>query len=293
MTRKTRSYFYLGLCIISWALIPVVSKKMLIELDNLQILFYSTIFSVLSMICILIYQNKFSLFKKYSSFDYLNMAWLGFLGTYLYYILLYGAFALTSASEGFILAYTWPILVLVLAFILLKERVTIKKIISILISFMGIWVIVSKGNLSSLNFSSLNGDLLALAGAFVFALFSVLGKKSKYDQVISVFIYFLTALFLLVPTIFLFSSLKLPSLEIWPWIVLNGLLVNGISYVFWFKALEYGDTSVLTNTLYLTPFTSLLFITLFLGEPILISSVIGLLIVVTGIFLQSMRFKKN
>src|SRR3989338_5296656 len=239
--KKIESYFNLSLCILLWASIPVASKKILVEINNIQMLFYSTLLSFLVIGGVLLLQNKTRVMKNYNSKDYFIMGSLGFLGAYLYYVLLYGALALTTASEGFILAYTWPILVLILAFIVLKERVTIKKIISILISFMGIWVIVSKGNLSSLNFSSLNGDLLALAGAFVFALFSVLGKKSKYDQVISVFIYFLTALFLLVPTIFLFSSLKLPSLEIWPWIVLNGLLVNGISYVFWFKALEYGD----------------------------------------------------
>jgi len=36
--------------------------------------------------------------------------------------------------------------------------------------------------------------MLALGGAGVFALFSVLGKKYQYDQVVSVFIYFVTAL---------------------------------------------------------------------------------------------------
>ena len=102
---------------------------------------------------------------------------LGFLGTYLYYVLLYAALALTSASEGFILAYTWPMLVIILAFPLLKERLTLKKICSILISFFGIVVIVTHGSIFALSFTSLQGDILALGGAGVFALFSVLGKK--------------------------------------------------------------------------------------------------------------------
>jgi len=33
----------------------------------------------------------------------------------------------TPASEGFILAYTWPILVLILSFVILKDKVTMQK----------------------------------------------------------------------------------------------------------------------------------------------------------------------
>jgi len=167
----------------------------------------------------------------------------------------------------------------------------VKKICSILISFVGIVVIVTHGRIFTLSFTSLKRDILALAG--VFALFSVLGKKYHYDQTVSVFIHFVTALIFITPTLFLFSSLKMPSLHVWFWLLLNGFLVNGISYVFWFKALEYGDTSVTSNALYLTPFLSLVYIALFLGEKILISSIIGLVIIVCGIVLQSVKLRKK
>jgi len=184
-------------------------------------------------------------------------------------------------------------LVILLAFPFLREKLTIKKLCSIFISFVGIVVIVTHGSLFTLSLTSLQGDLLALGGAAVFALFSVLGKKYRYDQVVSVFIYFLTALVFIAPTLFLFSSLKMPSFHVWLWLLLNGLVVNGISYIFWFKALEYGDTSVISNALYLTPFLSLVSITLFLGEQILLSSVVGLVIIVVGIVLQSVNLRQK
>lgn len=293
-TNKTaRSFFFLGLCILSWGLIPVVTKNILIELDNLQMLFYSTIFSCIMMGGIVLFQKKISVLTTYSIRDYTKIGVLGFLGTYLYYVLLYGALALTSASEGFILAYTWPMLVIILAFPLLRERLTVKKLCSICISFVGIVVIVTHGRIFTLSFTSLQGDMLALGGAGVFALFSVLGKKYQYDQVVSVFIYFVTALAFITPTLFLFSSLKMPSFHVWLWLLLNGFVVNGISYIFWFKALEYGDTSVISNALCLTPFLSLVYIALFLGEEILLTSVVGLVIIVVGIILQSMNLRQR
>ena len=103
----------------------------------------------------------------------------------------------------------------------------------------------------------------------------------------------MTALVFIAPTLVLFSSLKMPSWHIWLWLLLNGLVVNGISYIFWLKALEYGDTSVISNALYVTPFLSLVSITLFLGEQILLSSVVGLVIIVVGIVLQSVNLRQK
>jgi drug/metabolite transporter (DMT)-like permease len=291
--KTARSFFYLGLCILSWGLIPVVSKNILVELNNLQMLFYSTIFSCIMVSGIVLFEKKTKVLTTYLINDYTKIGVLGFLGTYLYYVLLYGALAVTSASEGFILAYTWPMLVIILAFPILKEKLTFIKLCSIFISFIGIVVIVTHGNIFTLSFTSIQGDMLALGGAAVFALFSVLGKKYHYDQVVSVFIYFVTALIFITPTLLLFSSLKMPSIHVWLWLILNGFLVNGISYIFWFKALEYGDTSVVSNALYLTPFLSLVYIRLFLGEQILISSIVGLVIIVSGIVLQSMSMRNR
>jgi len=55
-------------------------------------------------------------------------------------------------------------------------------------------------------------------GAAVFALFSVLGKKYRYDQVVSVFIYFVTALVFIAPTLVLFSSLACVAVAFPQWL---------------------------------------------------------------------------
>jgi len=229
--QTARSFFFLGLCILSWGLIPVVTKQILGELNNLQMLFSSTLFSCLVMGGLVLYQNKARVLATYSIRDYAKGGVLGFLGTYLYSVLLYGALALTSASEGFLLAYTWPMLVILLTFPFLREKLTVKKLCSIFISFGGIVVIVTHGRIFTLSLTSLQGDILALGGAGVFALFSVLGKKYRYDQVVSVFLYFVTALVFIIPTLILFSSLKIPSLYVLLWLFLNGFVVNGVSYI--------------------------------------------------------------
>jgi drug/metabolite transporter (DMT)-like permease len=279
-------YINLGLCILLWAAIPVVSKKAMMDIDNIQFLFYSTVFSTIILGCMVICERKWIVIKTYKISDYLHMGSLGLLGNYLYYIFLYGALARTTASEGFIIAYMWPIFVMVLSFVILKERVTGSKLASIAISFLGMIIIATKGNVLAMEFTNPYGDFLAICGAFIFALYSVLGKKVEYDNTFSVLIYFLTALIMLIPTMKLTSGVILPKGNTWIWIVINGCFVNGVSYVFWFKALKYGKTEIIANLLYLTPFVSLIYIGLFLDEKILVSSIFGLIIIVSGVVSQ-------
>ena len=85
-----------------WGLIPVVTKQILGELNNLQMLFSSTLFSCMVMGGIVLFQKKIRVLAAYSMHDDVKGGGLGFLGTSLYDLLLYGALALTSASEGFI-----------------------------------------------------------------------------------------------------------------------------------------------------------------------------------------------
>ena len=287
MTPRAQSYLSLALCILLWASIPVASKKILAELSNLQMLFYSTIFSVFALGALVLWQRKTVNLKDYTLRDFANMCWLGFLGAFLYYVLLYGAFARTSAAEGFLLAYTWPILISLLAVPLLGERFTPARLIAVLISFSGVVAIVTQGRMVELRVENLAGNLLALCGALVFALFSIQGKRANYNVTVAAFVYFCAALICSAVAIVLSGGLALPSTAVWGWLIYNGLLVNGLSYVFWFKALEHGDTFIVSNLLYLTPAISLLFVLLLLDEPIHASAVSGLVLIIAGILFQS------
>lgn len=287
MTPRNRSYLNLALCILLWASIPVASKKILAQLNNLQMLFYSTVFSAIALGVLVLWQRKSAILFQYTLRDIAHLSWLGFLGAFLYYVLLYGAFANTSAAEGFVLAYTWPILVSLLAVPLLGQKLSAVRLTAIAISFGGVVLIVTRGQMVSFQVENLSGNLLALCGAFVFALFSILGNRARYDLTVAAFIYFCAALLSSGAAVALTGSLPLPSLSVWGWILYNGLLVNGVSYLFWFKALEHGETFIVSNLLYLTPLLSLPLVRIFLDEPVHATAVSGLLLISAGILLQT------
>ena len=134
-------------------------------------------------------------------------------------------------------------------------------------------------------FTNVEGDILALLGAVCFALFSTFGKKVEYDQIIAIFVYFASATIFCTTTIGFFKITEL-SVNVLFWLFINGLFINGISYIFWFKALKSAQTSLVSNLVYLTPALSLIFISIFLKEKIHTYSLLGLILILLGIGMQ-------
>ena len=66
-----------------------------------------------------------------------------------------------------------------------------------------------------------------------------------------------------------------------------GLFEMGVTFVLWNQALRYARTPAMIGGLvYLSPFISLFWIHLFVGEEILLSTLFGLFLIVLGIILQ-------
>ena len=66
-----------------------------------------------------------------------------------------------------------------------------------------------------------------------------------------------------------------------------GMFEMGITFLVWLKALRNAKTTAhVVNLIYLVPFLSLCVIALVLGEKILPSTIVGLVLIITGIVLQ-------
>ncbi|GAB3658992.1 hypothetical protein GCM10028791_32280 [Echinicola sediminis] len=214
--------------------------------------------------------------------QWLTSVLLGFLGTYLYYVLLYFGYANAPGMEVLVVQYSWPILVVLLSMFLLKERLTAAKGLSVLLGFFGVFIVLTKGDFSQLRFENLTVDLIVLFGAFTFALFSVLSKKARLDDASLLTIYFLTATVVSFFSMFLFSDFGWPSLTNVLPIVINGFFVNGLSYICWIRALKTGEASFLAPFVFLTPVLSSVFLIVFFNEPFHGAYLIGMSSVIMG-----------
>jgi drug/metabolite transporter (DMT)-like permease len=128
--------------------------------------------------------------------------------------------------------------------------------------------------------------MFAIGCSFSYGLFSVLGKKKDYDRYVSMMFYYLfSSIFSAIPVLIYSGLPRISTIQL-TGVVWLGVFANGIAFVFWFLALKYGDTAKMSNIVFLTPFLSLVYIYFLLGEEILVTSLLGLIFIVLGIFIQ-------
>ena len=280
---KNFGYIFALLASFLWGSVSAIGKLLLTNLDSLQVLLFINLFAFLGLFMIVWFQNKKMVIRTYKKQDYFTFAWMGFLGVFLYPLFFFGALKLLPAQEAFIVNYLWPILVVVFAFLILK------KILGIIFSFFGIVVVITNGDFSILHLSNVFGILLALAGAIVYGLFSVIGKKHNYDKFVSMMFYYFFSLFYALIAVLVFSKIPAISVHQFFGLIWLGFFTSGLGFVFWFLALKYGDTAKVSSIIFITPFISLIYIYFIAGEKILISSILGLVFISIGIFIQSIK----
>lgn len=279
---------YIILCILLWALIPTFTKFSQSGLDHYQYLFYSSIISFLSIFIVSLFQNNLKELFSYSKEIFLILFGLGFLD-FIFYLLLYFGYNNANGLEVLVIQYMWPIFIVFLSLIILKEELTKKKLFSIFFGFIGVILVITKGEFNNLDFSNIDILLIVMVGTIAFALFSVLSKLVTINPTNAVMVYFFSAIIYSAISVETYSSFILPSQKDWLIILINGIFLNGVSYLFWIKGLQIFHASKVAPFLFITPILSALFLILFFNEPILPIYFVGLFFVILSGLINSLR----
>ena len=283
---------YIGLCIFLWSLLGIFVKFAQSNLDHYQYMFYSSAFSFLSLLVLSIINKNLKEIFTYSKKILLFLFALGFLD-FTFYLLLYFGYHHANSLEVLVIQYTWPIFIVILSLIILKEEFTKRKLFAVILGFIGVSLVITKGNISSFSFESIDVLLIVMLSAFCFALFSVLSKKVKIDAINAVMIYFFAATIYSFISMQIFSSFVFPTSKDWISILVNGIFINGISYVFWIKGLQIFDASKVAPFTFIIPILSAFFLILVFDEPILMIYFVGLAFVIFAGLINSIRTRKD
>jgi drug/metabolite transporter (DMT)-like permease len=292
--KQKRAYLYAISAILLWSTIASAFKITLQFTDFYHVLLISSLVSLLCLFCVLIWQKKLNLLNGLTRVQIGKAAVRGFLNPFLYYLVLLKAYTLLKAQEAGTLNYIWPITLVLLSIPLLKQKIGWKSIIAIFISFFGIVVISTEGNLSSLEFREPLGVFLAVGSSILWALFWILNVKDKSDDVLKLLLNFLYGTIYIVAYMLLFKEFEFPTLKGIAGAVYIGLFEMGFTYILWLLALRNSEnTARVSNLVFLSPFISLIIIQQFVGEKILLTTIIGLALIVGGILLQQLGNRKN
>ncbi len=287
MKNQTKAYILALVAVGFWSTIATAFNLSLkhISLTHLLLLASFTAMIITGSYVFITGKNK--LLKIYSLKNVLLAALAGFINPFLYYLILLRAYELLPAQEAGTLNYFWPVVLVLLSIPFLKQKIPIKSLAAIVLSFLGIVIISTHGNPLAIQFSNTTGVVLALSCPFLWSVYWILNMKNPMDDVVKLFINFSTGFFLILATMLLTEELKMPSFYGIIGSVYVGFFEMGITFLLWLKALKYSSsTAKISNLVFLSPFISLLFIGLLVGEEIRISTIFGLALIIAGILLQ-------
>lgn len=295
MDKTRQSYICAALAILFWSTIPTAFKICLSELDILPMLTLASVTSTLALFIILLSEGKTTLLRNNSQRDLISSALLGLINPFLYYLILLRAYQLLPAQIAQPLNMIWPIILVFLSVPILKQKIKSRSFIALFVSFFGVLIISSQGNLFNPGHTDIRGVLLATGSSVFWALYFILNVKDRRDEAVKLFLNFLFG------TVYLVAAMIITGT--WPGnagfrgiasAVYIGLFEMGITFYLWLKALQMASTTdKISNLVYLAPFLSLIFVHFILREPVFYTTPAGLLLIVTGIMIQNRKPKKR
>ncbi|MHC4159786.1 MAG: DMT family transporter, partial [Planctomycetota bacterium] len=147
MENQKKACFYGTAAVLFWSTVASAFKISLRHINVLPLLFYASISSTIVLFSILLSLKKLSLLKTLPQKAYLHSALLGLINPCLYYLVLFKAYSMLPAQEALVLNFTWPIMLVLLSIPLLGQQIRLKSILAILISFSGVLIISTRGNI--------------------------------------------------------------------------------------------------------------------------------------------------
>jgi drug/metabolite transporter (DMT)-like permease len=291
MTKIRQSYIYAGLAILFWSTVPTAFKISLGQLGILPVLTIASFTSASILLILVIAGGKTYLLRATTAKELLNSAILGFINPFLYYIILLRAYQLLPAQVAQPLNMIWPIILVFLSVPLLGQKIKKKSFIALFISFIGVYIISSQGNLFKPVHSDLTGVFLATGSSILWAFYFILNVRDKRDEAIKLLLNFLFGSGYLVIVMIISGQwhirITLPGAVASVYI---GLFEMGITFFFWLKALHLADTTdKVSNLVYFAPFLSLVFVHFILHESVYYTTPAGLLLIIAGIFIQNSK----
>ena len=282
LPRETQAILFGLGAVALWSTVATAFKLGLTFLTPIQMLWLGCLFSLGFFILARFFVSPTSLTKSAC----LRAGLLGLLNPLAYYLILFEAYNRLPAQIAQPLNYTWAITLAILAVPLLKQRLSLKALVGIGVSYVGVVVLVTRGATTGLDTFDVAGITLALLSTLLWSLYWLATIRMNCHPVILMLIGFAVA----TPIIGVlcwstdgFPPLTLRALSVGAWV---GLFEMGVTFLLWQKALsQTQQVAKIGQLIFLSPFISLLLIDQILGESVHPSAIVSLGLIVVGVLL--------
>jgi len=276
---------YLTIAASIWGGMYVVSKVVLDIVPPLELVWLRYLVALAALILVGLVTGQSWQIKKR---DIPLLVGIGIIG---YFFSIWAQFFGTkysSAQMGAVVTSATPAFMVIFAYAILKEKITTKKLIAVLLATIGVLFVVGIGDVDK-DFQ-LGGIALVFA-ALSWALMSVLIKKvpKEYSQLVVTTYAILSATIVITP--FSISQFKYEELYLLlqPTIILGvlyiGVAATAIAFLFWNKGMQLVDASRGGVYFFFQPLVGTFLGWFFLDEQIGFGFCVGAFLILSGVLL--------
>jgi len=223
---------------------------------------------------------------------FLELNILALTGVSLLYIFQFYSLKFISAATGSIVINSTTIFMALLSALFLNEKLNKRKVLGILIAFIGVSTLVSNG-WKNIDFSSNQflGGVLMLGAALCWAIYSVITKKVlQFNSSLTItLVTFLLGTVYLFPTAFILEdpieTIFKASKTGWFSVFYLAFLSSALAYFLWNKILMKSEVAKVGAILYVIPIPTIIFEYFLLKEAITKITLIGAFLVIAGVYL--------
>lgn len=275
---------------LSWGFISIFVKKLTAYgFSEMEIVTIRVLYAFLFIIpLILIKRKKVNIKIKMIHLPY-------FFGTGLCSIVFFNwcyfyAMNKLSISLAVMLLYTSPAFVAVLSMFILKEKLSMKKIIAIIITVLGCSIIALAGSSGGVQWNQ-TGFLIGLGAGLGYALYSIFGKLAlkHYDSMTITFYTFLIAAICLAPFYRFWEKMNQLPLEIHAHMIGLAIFPTVLAYLLYTIGLKRIESSTAAILATIEPVAAIFVGLLFFQESLEWIQIIGIICILSSVLILSMK----
>lgn len=297
---------YATVTVLCWSTVSSAFKLSLQNTTPLELLWVASLSSAALLTLLGYCHPRWHIRTLWQNSEHTTRLWqrvglLACLNPVSYYLLLFAAYDRLPGQLAQPLNFTWPLVLLLLQSLLRRQWLTTRQWIALLLSFFGVlWIATGGQPLQWPDHVSGLGVGLALISTLFWAIYWLLNshiiEQYRYNAIpLLAMVSWVGSIILTLIVMAMMAAGHPTSLNTSTWIggFYVGCFEMGIAFVCWQLALSHTQNpQLLGNIIYLTPFGSLLVLSIFV-ETIQPSSWVGLVFIIVGIILQSLDRSRN
>lgn len=276
-----------------WSGAFITGKIAVVEFPPFALTFFRFLFALPFIFFLLYNREKEKWLPK--GRQWIPLMVLGIVGTFFYHVLFFSALRYTTAINSSLIGATNPVLTTLMAVLFFNENLTPKRLIGIIFSFSGVFLIVTNADWQLISTFSFNpGDILMFSAVMSWALYALLSRSYMQRYSLSPLMVtsytFLICVFISIPFVMgenPASYLPKTSVHGWLSILYMSIFASVLGYLIQLFAIEKIGAPRAAVFVNLVPIFTIIQSVFILGESFTMFKCLGALSIVTGVYLAT------